>query len=153
MFSELEASLTFFAPSLRRHQIMLPHVGRLFLIVAFVVSSPAAFAQQDRCAHKFVSFPRNGSSVSLKGRLKGKGCLVYRLNAREGQTMTVHLVGQGAEFHVSYDPGVCCTPEGSIGGGVGDWSGELPATGHYDISVTPAGKGSGAPYTLEITIR
>jgi hypothetical protein len=91
--------------------------------------------------------------VSLKGRLKGKACLVYRLNARAGQTMTVHLAGRGAEFHVSYDPGVCCAPEGSIGGGVGDWSGELPVTGHYDIFVTPTGENSGVPYTLDITVK
>jgi hypothetical protein len=122
-------------------------------IVAFVALPSAAFAQQDRCTHKFVSFLRDSSSVSLKGRLTGKGCLVYRLNARDGQTMTVRLASRGAEFHVSYDPGVCCTPEGSIGGGVSDWTGELPVTGHYDVFVTLTGKRSGVPYTLEITVK
>ena len=132
---------------------MIRRIARLLLIAAIAALPPAAFPQQDRCAHKFVNFPRNSSSVRLKGRLKGKACSVYQLNARAGQTLTVHLVGRGAEFHVSYDAGVCCTPEGSIGGGVSDWSGELPVTGHYNIFVTPAGKGSGVLFTLDLTVK
>lgn len=69
----------------------------------------------------------------------------YRLRARAGQTMSVHLAtGDRTSFTLH-------TPTGTRpADGVNDWSGELPETGVYTVSI---GTDTTTRYALEVTIR
>lgn len=72
----------------------------------------------------------------------------YLLRAKAGQTMIVHITSTGKNATVQ----VFDKDRNSVSGDAGnDWTGQLPVTGDYRITVTPT---SGtATFTLEITIR
>lgn len=77
--------------------------------------------------------------------------ITYRLRARKGQQMTLHLVSakKNAVLGV-YLPGMDLL-EGAQN--VKDWSGTLPKSGDYEIIVFPDDEMTDTTFTLEITIR
>lgn len=93
---------------------------------------------------KPIRFAKGTSSGKVQGTTSGTD--TYVLQAREGQTMTVRLTApqKNAAFEIMIDDYTvtCRTTE---------WTGELPATGNYRISVL-ATKGS-ASYELSVGIR
>lgn len=93
---------------------------------------------------KPIRFAKGASSGTVRGTTSGTD--TYVLQAREGQTMTVHLTApqKNAAFEIMIDDYTvtCRTTE---------WSGELPTTGTYRIFVL-ATKGS-ASYELSVGIR
>lgn len=104
-----------------------------------------------------VRFPRGRTTVVLKGRTTGgpsesggMNPITYRLRARAGQTLTLHLTSakKNAVFGV-------WTPDMNplIGEDSTDWSGTLPKTGAYEISVWPDDEATNTTFTLEVTIR
>lgn len=117
---------------------------------ARVASSASATASQcpgtDIVLVKRIRFPRGRTTAVVKDRVRLCTSHEYRLRARAGQTMSVHLAtGNQTSFSV-YSPS---NPlEGADG--VKDWSGELPESGDYVISI---GTDATARYTLEVTIR
>lgn len=105
-----------------------------------------------------VRFPKGRTTVILKGRTTGGPSesggmdpITYRLRARKGQTLTLHLtsVKKNAIFGV-WAPGM--NPV-DVGGNATDWSGTLPKTGNYEISVWPEDEATNTAFTLEVTIR
>jgi hypothetical protein len=94
---------------------------------------------------KPIRFARGASSGTVKGTTNGAED--YVLQAREGQTMTVRLTSSpkgAAAFEIMIDDyTVAC--QGT------EWTGELPASGSYRITVV-ATKGS-ASYELNVGIR
>lgn len=105
-----------------------------------------------------VRFPPGRTTVVLKGRTTGgpsesggMAPITYRLRARKGQTMTLHLIStkKNAIFGV-WAPGM---DPMDIGQNAIDWSGTLPKTGAYEISVWPEDEATNTTFTLEITIR
>ena len=105
-----------------------------------------------------VRFPKGRTTVVLKGRTTGgpsesggMNPITYRLVAKRGQTMTLHLTSakKNAIFGV-WAPGM--NPV-DVGGNATDWSGTLPKSGAYEISVWPEDEATNTTFTLEVTIR
>jgi hypothetical protein len=135
---------------------------RLLLIIAVVVcasgvsgagpttSAGANVAQcprADRVIPKQIRFPRGRTTAVIRETIRLCTGHEYRLRARAGQTMTVHLAtGNKTSFTLWTPTGD--TPEGADG--AKDWSGELPETGDYTVNI---GTDATAAYTLEVTIR
>jgi hypothetical protein len=114
------------------------------------VLSSASAAQcrgTDRVIPKQIRFGRGRTTAVIKDTVRLCTSHEYRLRARSGQTMSVNLAtGRRTSFTISSPAGD--TIEGADG--VKDWSGELPQTGEYVISI---GTDATAAYTLEVTIR
>ena len=109
-------------------------------------------------AQKRVKFPPGRTTVILKGKTTGgpsesggMNPVSYKLRARKGQTMTLHLTSakKNALFGL-YAPGMDLV-EGAQS--VADWSGKLPKTGDYEIIVFPEDEKTDTTFTLEVTIR
>ena len=105
-----------------------------------------------------VRFPKGRTTVILKGRTTGGPSegggmdpVTYRLRARAGQTLTLHLTSakKNAVFGV-WAPGM--NPV-DVGTNPTDWSGTLPKSGAYEISVWPEDEATNTAFTLEVTIR
>ncbi|MBV8856184.1 MAG: g-type lysozyme inhibitor [Acidobacteria bacterium] len=105
-----------------------------------------------------VRFPKGRTTVILKGRTTGGPSesggmdpITYRLRAKAGQTLTLHLTSakKNAIFGV-WAPGM--NPV-DVGQNATDWSGALPKTGNYEISVWPEDEATNTTFTLEVTIR
>jgi len=109
-------------------------------------------------AQKRVKFPPGRTTVILKGKTTGgpsesggMNPVSYKLRAKKGQTMTLHLTSakKNALFGL-YAPGMDLV-EGAQS--VADWSGKLPKTGDYEIIVFPEDEKTDTTFTLEVTIR
>ena len=135
---------------------------RLFLIfaaAAFAASPTSANARATartsavmQCRHadqtipKTIKFARGRTTAVIKDTVRLCTSHEYKLRARAGQTMSIHLAtGKRTSFTL-------VAPSGNIeeADGVKDWSGELPDTGEYIIAI---GTDATAAYTLEVTIR
>ena len=101
----------------------------------------------DRIIPKQIRFQRGRTTAVIKDTVRLCTSHEFRLRARAGQTMTVHLA-TGKRTSFTLQP-----PSGDMiedADGVKDWSGELPVTGEYVIAI---GTDVTASYTLEVTIR
>jgi hypothetical protein len=105
-----------------------------------------------------VRFPKGRTTVILKGRTTGGPSesggmdpITYRLRAKAGQTLTLHLTSakKNAVFGV-WAPGMDPI---DVGQNATDWSGTLPKNGNYEISVWPEDETTNTTFTLEVTIR
>ncbi len=125
----------------------------LALLTLLLLTASTTWARTIR-----VKFPPGRTTAVLKGKTTGGPSesggmdpVAYRLRARRGQQMSLHLVSakKNAVFGV-YLPGMDLL-EGAQG--VTDWSGPLPKTGDYEIIVYPDDEATDTTFTLEITIR
>lgn len=128
--------------------VALASVGAQVNTRAFTTPPPAAQCSgTDRVITKPVKFGKGRTSTVIKDTVRLCTSHEYRLRARAGQTMTVHLAtGRRTSFTVYAPNGD--TPEGA--NGVADWQGELPESGVFLINVATDAT---AAYTLEITVR
>ena len=126
------------------------------LLILLLLAAPAAAAWGKTIP---VKFPAGRTTVVLKGKTTGGPSeagsmdpVVYRLRARAGQQMIVHITSakKNAIFAISA-PNNGTMPDEAIG--VKDWSGKLPTSGNYEIMVYPDDEQTDTTYTLEITIR
>jgi hypothetical protein len=100
---------------------------------------------------KVVKFEKGRTTAILKGAADNAHGSTYKLTAKVGQTMTVHVSARGGAAIFSIT-----APGGPIEDAleVSDWTGELPSSGGYLIAVWNKKKsGRAIPYTLEVTIR
>ena len=100
----------------------------------------------DQTIPKQIKFARGRTTAVIKDTVRLCTSHEYTLRARAGQTMSIHLAtGKRTSFTLQ-------SPAGTIedADGVKDWSGDLPETGDYTISI---GTDATAAYTLEVTIR
>jgi hypothetical protein len=125
----------------------------VLLLALLLLLAPNAWAKTIR-----VKFPAGRTTVILKGRTTGGPSesggmdpITYRLRARKGQTLTLHLTSakKNAIFGV-WAPGMDPV---DVGQNPTDWSGTLPKTGDYEISVWPEDEATNTTFTLEVTIR
>ena len=123
------------------------------LLALLLVTAPNTWAKTIR-----VKFPPGRTTVILKGRTTGgpsesggMNPITYRLRARKGQTLTLHLTSakKNAIFGV-WAPGMDPL---DVGQNPTDWSGTLPKTGDYEISVWPEDEATNTTFTLEVSIR
>jgi len=99
-----------------------------------------------------VKFARGRTTAVLKGAVVRGTQDRYILGARAGQSMIVHVASRekDAVFTILGPDGAALTGT-EEGADATDWTGELPLSGNYSISVSPS-RGN-ATYTLEVTIR
>jgi hypothetical protein len=109
--------------------------------------TPAAQCpRQDTPIFKRIRFARGRTTAVVRDTIRLCTSHEYRLRARAGQTMSVHLATGRRTSFIIYSASEHL--EGADG--VTDWSGELPETGEYTIAI---GTDATARYTLEVTIR
>ncbi len=119
-------------------------------LILFAVATAAA--QKGTTINRRVQFPRGRTTAVLKGKANWGANYIYRLHARAGQTMLVHITGVPTFRIIA--PGSRNYEALDGADNVKDWTGELPRTGNYQIVVGHANDNyTLAPYTLEITIR
>jgi hypothetical protein len=125
----------------------------LLVVVGMLLIAGTVWAKTIR-----VKFPPGRTTVVLKGRTTGGPSesggmdpITYRLRAKKGQTMTLHLTSakKNAVFGV-WAPGM---DPMDLGQNSKDWSGPLPKTGDYEIAVWPEDEKTNTTFTLEITVR
>lgn len=98
---------------------------------------------------KRIQFPPGGITTTVQGSLGANGVDVHVLRALAGQTMTVSVTStQQVLLAVSGADGNVLK---SSGAGTANWSGVLPTTQDYTITISTA-TGAPASYTLQITI-
>jgi len=114
---------------------------------ASVAAAVAQCRGTDRTIPKTIKFARGRTTAVIKDTVRLCTSHEFRLRARQGQTMSIHLAtGRRTSFTLQ-------TPSGDTVGdadGVKDWSGELADNGEYTIVI---GTDATAAYTLEVTIR
>lgn len=123
----------------------------LMLSTATVFAAPQCGGMSDAPARR-VRFARGRTTAILKGAVVRGTTDRYKLGARAGQTMTVHITSRekNAVFQIYTPTGETLEGAGEMSDAM-DWSGELPESGDYVIAV--GGTRGNASYTLEVTIR
>jgi hypothetical protein len=122
-------------------------IAAIVLLLGLAASVPARIN-----THR-VRFKRGRTTAVLKGAVVRGDRDRYLLDARAGQTMIVHItsVEKNAVFTIYQPGGQKPIPGTEEGTDRMDWTGKLPKTGTYAISV--GGTRGNATYTLEVTIR
>ncbi len=140
-------------------QFTQKQITQVFVLIAILLSATSALPIQGNSATR-VRFPRGRTSVVLKGSVKDGRTNQYILQAREGQTITIHMATSPKNFgtFTLYLP---VQPDSADRGAeevalfaaqdVTDWKGALPKSGEWVIRVETGGRK--IPYTLKITIR
>lgn len=118
------------------------------LAILLFMTAIAVPAQSDRTMR--IRFPRGRTTTVIKDAVVRGTRDRYLLRARAGQTLIVHITSleNNAVFDV-YAPGGRRILDGAEE--ATDWTGELPRSGDYVISV--GGTRGNASYTLEVTVR
>lgn len=122
------------------------------MILTLCVSSLAAPAQSGTVSERRIRFGRGRTTAIVKGGIKAAHSDVYKLSARAGQQMALHLAS--ANRAVSFS--LIAPNQETIADAftVRDWSGELPQSGDYTITVVNnSGRVTASSYTLEATVR
>lgn len=129
-------------------------MGRLLYqtLIVFLLIFDTASAGQEGGKQQRVRFARGRTTAVLKGAVVRGTVDRYFLEAREGQTMIVHITSKekNAVFSI-LDPEANALQGAEEGADTKDWTGTLPHSGNYAIWVGPT-RGN-ATYTLEVTIR
>jgi len=124
------------------------------LLAAFVALGSARAA--DGIESRPIKFAKNTSAGTVKGTLRGRQTIDYKLRAKAGQTMTVTLKSNSAALAFNV------LPPGSKDVAITDaisrqsWSGALPADGEYTVRTylerAAARRGEKAGYSLTVGI-
>lgn len=94
-------------------------------------------------------FQPGRTTTVVNAQLSGGSDACYKLRARAGQRMSVHVASPGHDVHFNlFPPGGAHT----IANETNDWSDALPATGDYVIALYTTGSAQRASYTLEVSI-
>lgn len=138
---------------------MINKLGKILSAVVFtiVIFGAAQFASAQNMSGsvvtKQVKFAKGTHGATLKGSAKYAMSYVYKLRAKEGQTMTIELTGKNSELSFS----VIKPDEETMedGFGVTEFTGELPESGEYSIVVVMNDEDakSAVPFTLNVEIK
>lgn len=104
----------------------------------------------DQSTTRRIRFAPGGSSATLLGNLSPNGLDYYVLTALAGQTMTVEVLPTAGHPLLSIS-GANGEVLKSAGAGSPSWSGVLPLTQDYFITISAEGD-SAVNYTLQVTI-
>ena len=117
-----------------------------------VCATVGAQNQSGTVTERRIKFARGRTTAVVNGSINYAHSDVYTLGARKGQTMTLHVASRNPEVSFSVSAPSSSPVEGAFG--VRDWSGELPESGDYTITlVNNREHGGASAYTLEVTIR
>jgi hypothetical protein len=117
------------------------------LLLLFVGVAPAW--AQCRTAAAALHFQTGRTTAVVNGQLGAGGEACYKLRARAGQRMTVHVASPKNDVHCNIFPP---SQDQTIANETNDWSDALPATGDYVIALYPTKPKQGDSFTLEVSI-
>lgn len=114
-------------------------VRALFTTVLLLTLAAVAGVGADEVRKVPVQFPAGGDSTVMTGKIEGRDSIIYTVNARDGQFLTVSLRpdNQSADFNI-YIPGRGPGDEAlyaSALGGNREYLGQLYMTGDHQIAV------------------
>lgn len=118
----------------------------------------SGFSAAQEPVRKDVHFPSGKSSVTLKGTIKGRQSVSYRLGAEAGQDLRIALRANGATSFNLYEPGRGPGEQAlAIGETIDNrFDGKLSVSGVYTIDVflvrAAARRNETSRYTLEISL-
>lgn len=133
---------------------MLKQSALVLLCLVFV----SGYAEAQPVQIKEIQFPVGKTGTSIKGAIKGRESISYKLGAEAGQEMRVTLHAKGSTSFNLYAPGRGPGDEALAIGEMSDnrFVGKLPASGVYLISVflnrAAARRNEKSSYTLEVSI-
>ncbi|HXG95022.1 MAG TPA: hypothetical protein VNN73_21965 [Blastocatellia bacterium] len=140
--------------------VLTTHYNHLRLLSFLARPERESFTTEARLGQTISK--RLRSPATVRGFIGGESHDSYVIRARKGQIMTVQiswrrehdtdLGGNHAEFFISQSPGLDSGPVdfGKDSNNGKRWSGKIPLTGDYYISVTAHPT---AHYTLRVTVR
>lgn len=121
----------------------------LSALLVLVVSTSGAWAQCSR-----ISFARGRTTAVLSGKVGATKGTCYKLHAREGQHMTVHLTSPSKRVRFSIGPDEYDADMIEGAKDVTDWEGDLSSnSGSGNFLIFVDAPRAGATFTLEVTIR
>lgn len=125
----------------------------IFSLLLFTVIPHCVSAQGgEKITHR-VRFARGQNSATLKGKIKKNQEIIYTVRASKGQTLTARVTASTPNNDVVFTiegPGnVSLMAEGELDT---EWSGQLPASGDYQISLGMI-ESEFSNYTLEVSVR
>lgn len=123
------------------------------MVILLATAEPglAKLIQQEQ-----IAFPTGMTQTTLKGKITGRQFVDYRLNAREGQNLTIDIVptNRSAYFNILPHGSETALFTGSTSGN--HFSGRLPAAGDYTIRVylmrSAGRRNETARYTLKVRL-
>ncbi len=140
------------------HRLLVVRVAAIFL------SASTCFASSPKTTRiQRINFAPGQSTAVLRGRLRPYTNHIYRLRARSGQRLVLHLRSpandvvfwvQSTKYVQGRDTLIL---DGIDRRGATDWSGELPLTDDYEIYVSNPPVNThrikrALPYSLEVSI-
>lgn len=108
-------------------------------------AAPGQCRGTDSTVVKRIKFAPGRTTAVVKDTVRLCTAHQYKLKARAGQRMSLHLATGKRTSMTLYAPNGDTLLDGDT-----DWEGELPETGEYYVHV---GTDATARYTLEVTIR
>ena len=122
----------------------------LSIVLTTSLLAAGALAQKGKSIVTRIKFERGRTTAAYLGTVHRGVSHDYLLEARSGQSMSVHLAAAGGVCFDLYTPGLA----EQLANCSKDWSGELPAAGDYRINVLPdTTTERNIAYTLEVTVR
>ena len=126
--------------------------GKILFAALLCAASVAALAQGGTVTGRRIRFARGRTTAVVKGSIAYAHSDAYTLGARAGQTMSLHVASTNRQVVFSLTAPSGTPVEGAFT--VRDWSGELPESGDYTITVVNnRERGPASAYTLEVTVR
>jgi len=119
-------------------------------LVTMLLLTSTALSMQHTVVRR-VRFPRGRTTVVLKGTVVNNTLNNYLLNARAGQTMSVHLTSPSGKAWFDLYPRNDRGALADSAEDTKDFEGRLPQSGDYVISVYS--ETGTTRYTLEVTVR
>jgi hypothetical protein len=137
---------------MKNQSVRLRACALVALALLCCVATVVALAQSGTVTERRIKFARGRTTAVVNGSINYGHSDVYTLGARRGQTMTLHVASRNPEVVFSLSAPSSSPVEGAFT--VRDWSGELPESGDYTITlVNNRERGGASAYTLEVTIR
>ena len=138
--------------SIMRTAVKASRCAAIFCLVLFAVA-PSLSAQGEGKTTRRIQFQRGQSTARLKGKIRKSEEIVYLLRANEGQTLSVRVTASTPNNDVVFTlKGPNDAPLMAEGDMDTEWSGQLPATGDYQISLGMI-ESEFSQYTLEVSVR
>ena len=119
-------------------------------LVTMLLLTSTALSMQHTVVRR-VRFPRGRTTVVLKGTVVNNTLNNYLLNAKAGQTMSVHLTSPSGKAWFDLYPRNDRGALTDSAEDTKDFEGRLPQSGDYVISVYS--ETGTTRYTLEVTVR
>jgi hypothetical protein len=128
--------------------------GCLFSVITLVVSTTAMAQGGGKAEPNRIEFKRGTTSTTISGAVRGDEQAEYLLSARKGQRLTIKLTSVPAKSSVFQLLGPDNDTLGLEYDANFDYSGTLPKTGDYFITVArPGGSKGTSRYKLTVSVR